>query len=209
MGVPTDDKVSDVTGIVQNMERIEESNRSVCPSPELSAYIDGELSSSSELELELHMSGCRICTDDLNMQKSFLNALDYSLEDEREIVLPKNFTKSVVANAESSVSGLRRPHERRNAALICAALILFSVFALGSSAGKTFVATAAIIEKFLAVVTSAGHLVYDIALGSAIIFRSLASKFLFDSVGTGLVLLVLAVLSLFLFSRVVMRFHRT
>jgi anti-sigma factor RsiW len=184
-------------------------SRSVCPSPDLSAYIDGELSSSDELDLEIHLSRCRICTDDLNLQKNFLNALEYSLEDEREIELPKNFTKSVVANAESRVSGLRRPRERRNAALICAALILFSIFALGSGAGKTFFATASILEKLLAVVTSAGHLFYDVALGAAIVFRSLASKFLFDSVGTSLVFLVLAVLSLFLFSRAVMRFHRT
>src|SRR5215216_1112157 len=191
------------------MERSETNNTSTCPSPDLSAYLDGELPPGSEMELELHLSGCRLCTDDLNLQKSFLNALDYSLEAEGEIELPVNFTKSVIANAESRVSGLRRPHERRNAALICATLILFSVFALGSSAGKTFVATAAVVEKLLAIAASAGHLVFDIALGSAIIFRSLASKFLFDAGGTVLVFPVLIVLSLHLFSRLVGRLRRT
>jgi hypothetical protein len=56
---------------------------------------------------------CSVCADDLNLQKSFLNALDSSLDEETEIRLPKNFTKTVVANAESRVSGLRHPHEVR------------------------------------------------------------------------------------------------
>src|SRR5687767_7691259 len=103
------------------MDRAETKDRMVCPSPELSAYIDGELSPREELELEVHLAECRTCADELNLQKSFLNALDSSLDDEIEIPLPKNFTKSVVANAESRVNGLRHPHEWRNAAFICVA----------------------------------------------------------------------------------------
>jgi anti-sigma factor RsiW len=191
------------------MDRCEGNNSSVCPSPELSAYIDGELSPGDEMELERHLVSCRICIEDLNLQKSFLNALDYSLEEESEIELPKNFTRSVVANAESRVSGLRRPNERRHAALICVALLVFSLFALGSSTEKTFLATAAVFDKVIAVVTAVGHLAYDIALGAAIIFRSLASKFLFDSAGTAVIILALAALSLYLFSRRPVRFRRT
>jgi anti-sigma factor RsiW len=191
------------------MERVEDTEKPTCPSPELSAYIDGELSSPDELALEEHVSACRICTDDLNLQKNFLNALDYSLDEGNEIELPKNFTRSVVANAESRVSGLRRPHERRNAALICTALIVFSLFALGSSAEKTFVATAAIFETLVAVALSAGHLLYDVALGSAIIFKTLTSKFLLGSGLSMLVFLALFILSLYLFSRLLVRARRT
>jgi anti-sigma factor RsiW len=190
------------------MERSEYKN-GICPSPDLSAYLDGELSPGDEMKLELHISGCRVCTHDLNLQKSFLNALEFSFEGEGAIELPKNFTKSVVANAESRVSGLRRPREWRNAAMICSALILFSLIALGSTAGKTFAATASVAEKLFAVAAAAGHLAYDVALGAAIILRSLASNFLFDSGGTVLVSLVLVVLSLYLFSRLVVRLHRT
>ena len=191
------------------MGSIESKNNSVCPLPEISAYIDGELSAPAEIELEIHLSGCRVCTDDLNLQKSFLNALDRSLEDEKKIDLPKNFTKAVVANAESRVSGLRRPHERRNAAFICAALIAFSLFALGSNAEKTLAATTTILEKVFAVVASAGHFAYDAALGSAIVFRSLLSKFVLESAAAVTFLLVVFVLSLYIFSRLVVRFHRT
>lgn len=191
------------------MERIEVKNSSACPLPEISAYIDGELSSPNEIELEMHVTGCRVCTDDLNLQKSFLNALDRSLEDEKKIELPKNFTRAVVANAESRVSGLRRPHERRNAALIFGALVAFLLFALGSNAEKTFAATMTILEKVFAVVASAGHFVYDAALGSAIVFRSLLSKFVLESTAAVTFFLVLFILSLYIFSRLVVRFHRT
>jgi anti-sigma factor RsiW len=191
------------------MERGENTKRSTCPSPELSAYLDGELSAHDELALEEHVSQCRICTDDLNLQKNFLNALEYSLDEGNEIELPKNFTRSVVANAESRVSGLRRPRERRNAAFICLGLIVFSIFALGSSAQKTFVASTAIFETLIALAFSAGHFVYDIALGSAIIFKTLASKFFFESGTSVLVFLALSVLSLYLFSRLLVRVRRT
>lgn len=180
-----------------------------CPSPEISAYIDGELSPADEMRLEMHVAGCRTCNDDLNLQKSFLIALDSSLDDADEIELPSNFTKSVIANAESGVSGLRQPTERRNAALIFVSLISVSLFALGTKTDGVFAASASIAEKVIAVLGSVFHFVYDISLGSAIVFRSLASNFVFESTVGVLFVLVVFVLSLFLFSKLLFRFHRT
>jgi anti-sigma factor RsiW len=190
------------------MDRVETKNKGACPSPDLSAYIDGELTAHDELNLETHVAGCRTCADDLNLQKSFLNALESSLDDEREIELPKDFTKTVVANAESRVSGLRRPHERRHAAFICVGLIVFSIIALGSNASGFLLAAATVLEKLLAVVVSAGHVIYDLALGSSIVLRTLATNFLIESGGSALAFLALFVLSLYLFSRLA-RFRRT
>lgn len=187
----------------------ETSDNPICPTPEISAYIDGELTPKDEVELESHLADCRVCTEDLNLQKSFLNVLDSSLEEEKAIELPANFTKSVVANAESSVSGLRRPHERRNAAFICAALVAFSIVALGSGATSVVAAVVSVGDKLLAIASSFGHLVFDIALGSTIVFRSLASKFVFESGAAVIFVLSLFVLSLYLFSRLLVRFHRT
>lgn len=190
------------------MERLDVTNSS-CPSPDLSAYLDGELSSHDELKLEEHLAGCRVCTEDLNLQKGFLNALEFSLDDEGSIELPANFTKAVVTNAESRVTGLRHPHERRNAAFICAALVVFSAVALGSNANATLTAVATIAEKSLAVALSVGHFVYDMALGSTIVFRSLASAFVFDSAAAFVFVLALFVLSLYVFSRLLGGFRRT
>ncbi len=191
------------------MEQIERNNELSCPLPDVSAYLDGELSARAELELEMHVATCRACADELNLQKSFLNALGSTLDQENGIELPSNFAKAVVTNAESRVSGLRQPHERRNAGFICAALVVLSVIALGSNTEPAFAAATAIAETFFVVAEWAWHFVYDIALGSTIVFRSLASAFLFDSAVAIALVLGLFVLSLYVFSRLLYGFRRT
>ncbi len=205
MAVSADDKVSEMI----SMEFLLNEDQTLCPSPDISAYIDGELSSRDEIQLEMHIADCRVCRDDLNLQKTFLNALDSSIEAADRIELPADFTKSVVANAESRVSGLRRPHERRKAAFICVSLIMFLLFALGSNAERSLAATGAIAEKLLVLIGSVGHFAYDIALGSAIVFKSLALGFVFDSNAVFAFVLLLLVLSLYLFSRLLGEFRRT
>src|SRR5664279_3152743 len=115
-----------------------QANNFECPSDEIASYIDGELDLTRELELDAHFRECSICTDELNQQKQFVCSLDLSLKHERELELPANFTKTIVANAESTVSGLRRPRERFNAIFICAGLFLFVLFALGTNTGSYF-----------------------------------------------------------------------
>src|SRR5690349_11921217 len=84
-----------------------------CPSIEIASYLDGELSPDLELQLEAHLAKCVICTQELNDQKHFINALNNSLIDGPD--LPTDFTKRIVTNAESGVSGLRQKKERLNA----------------------------------------------------------------------------------------------
>ncbi|HKP70322.1 MAG TPA: zf-HC2 domain-containing protein [Pyrinomonadaceae bacterium] len=179
-----------------------------CPSPDISAYIDGELSADRELQLDLHMADCRVCSDDLNLQKSFLNALESSLDD-KEIELPADFTRTVVTHAESHVTGLRQPSERRRAAVVFVTLMLLAGVALGGKLGTAMNALTSVAEKVVAVVTSIGHFCYDIALGSVIVFRSLAAGLIFDSGITAAIFLLIFVMSLLLSSRLLVRFHRT
>ena len=190
------------------MERSENNNELCCPSPDLAAYVDGELTPDQELQLELHLVGCRVCSDELNVQKSLLNALEGSL-DERAFELPKDFTKTVVVNAESRVSGLRHPSERRRAAIIFVGLLLIALLVLGNNVGVAFAAATAVAEKVIAVVSSVSHFVFNIALGSVIIVRSVASDLVFDSANGVALLLLVLVVSLFLSSRLLVRFHRT
>ncbi len=191
------------------MERAESTDQVGCPSPEISAYLDGELSPEAELTLEGHLAHCRICTDDLNLQKGFLNALDLSLEEDDQIDLPANFAKSVVANVESRVTGLRKRNERRNAAFIVLALLVFSIFALGGNAERAIATSVSVAEKLFAVVAAVGHFVYDVALGCAIVLRSLVSSLLLGSATGGFVFILILVLSLWFFSRLLVRFDRT
>lgn len=173
-----------------------------CQSADISSYIDGELSPSRELELELHFSGCESCLAELNLQKKFLIALDHALESEEEIDVPANFTQVVVANAESRVNGLRRPAERFHAFFVCFGLFLVIIFALGSSGSRTaFDALFVVLDKVTAVGSFAAHVAYDIAIGAVIVIRSLASQVVF---GSSLTLLFpgLAAVYLFVVSRV-------
>ena len=148
-----------------------------CPSDDIAAYIDGELSLAHELELDGHFADCPVCNGELNQQKQFLRHLDISLQHENEIELPANFTKQIVANAESTVSGLRRPRERFNAAFICAGLALFALFAMGAEAGNLVSKLTVVLEKTAAVADIFGHAVYSFFVGMAVIVRTLASEF--------------------------------
>jgi len=151
-----------------------------CPSDEIAAYIDGELDVTREIYLDAHLVTCAACSEELNLQKQFLCELDAGLRVEGEFSLPADFTKTIVANAESTVSGLRRPREQFNALFICAGLFLFALFTLGADAAKIFNGLVVAVEQVAAVGSFFGHLVYSIFLGLAIVVRSFAVQFRFD-----------------------------
>ncbi len=147
-----------------------------CPSDEIAAYIDGELTLAHELELDSHFADCQVCSNELNQQKLFLRHLDASLKHESDLELPKNFTKQIVANAESTVSGLSRPRERFNALFICAGLALFALFTMGVESGNLFGRFSVILEKTAAVADIFGHAIYSFFVGMAVIVRTVASE---------------------------------
>lgn len=149
-------------------------NNFECPSPEIAAYIDGELSGDRELELELHLAECSLCSSEMTGQKIFLCTLDASLQSEPEIALPTNFTRTIVTRAESSVAGLRKPAERFNAAFICATLFLFGLFALGADAASSFGWLSTAIDKAAAVAGFLLHLSYSVLIGFSILTRSVS-----------------------------------
>ena len=180
-------------------------SKNQCPRSELAAYIDGELLPREEIELEKHLAACQICATELNEQKRFLCALDFALENEREFELPKNFTRIVVANAESEVSGLRSPKERFNAIFVVAALFLMFLLGLGGEL-KTVAATFTQFgEQVLTVGGFTAHLIYNVAVGASIILRSVGSQFVSNSFSLTAFLCVFFFASLFALSRFVSR----
>jgi anti-sigma factor RsiW len=156
-----------------------------CPVDEIASYIDGELDAVRELELDAHFSKCAACAEELNLQKQFLCSLESSLKHENELELPPNFTKQIVANAESTVSGLRRPRERFNALFICAALMLFILFALGADAGRVLGGVAVAFDQIAAIGAFFGHFVYDLFIGVTIVLRTFASQVRPDALAGG------------------------
>lgn len=179
-----------------------------CPRPEIVAYVDGELNPREEMDLEMHLAVCSVCGEELNQQKKLLCALDFALEESEEIELPENFTKVVVANAESNVQGLRCPRERNRALFVGAALFLLVTFGLGAETTKTFAMLGTFGEQFLAVGAFFVHLIHDITIAATVILRSLCLQFVFKSTVSAAVTGIFFVISLFIFSRLVSRRRR-
>ena len=180
----------------------------VCPRTEIAAYVDGELSQREELELEMHLATCAACKTELNEQKKLLFALDFALENDEEIELPENFTKVIVTKAESNVNGLRRPQERFKALFVCAALFLLVILGLGSETGTILNTFRKFADQFLAVAGFVLHLIYDIAVGTTIILRSLSHLFVYDSVLAAAFLAALFFVCLIALSRLIFRYSR-
>ncbi len=172
---------------------------------DIAAYIDGELLPREELELEMHLAICKLCAGELNEQKTLLQALDFALENERGIELPANFTRVVVANAESKVSGLRHPQERFKALFVCAALFLLVLLGLGGETKTVFETFAKFADQFLAVGGFVWNLVYDAAFGTAIILRSLSHQIVFNSTVSAASLVVVFLVSIIAVSRFIIR----
>jgi hypothetical protein len=183
-------------------------NNQTCPRTEIAAYIDGELNPREELGLEMHFAVCPTCIAELNEQKKLLCALDFALEDKAEIELPENFTKVVVANAESHVQGLRCPRERNRALIVCTALFLLVILGLGAETSKTFETFGSITEQLLTVGGFFVHLVHDITIATIVIFRSLCLQFVFNSAISAGLLGLCFVVSLLIFSRLMSRHRR-
>jgi hypothetical protein len=76
-----------------------------CPLPQISAYVDGELSKQDELILETHIANCPICFQELNEQKKLLCVLDFALSE--DLMDFPEMNRSIVVRAESNVVGLK------------------------------------------------------------------------------------------------------
>ena len=179
------------------MEALREN--SVCPADEIAAYIDGELDAAGESEMEVHFAACASCAEELNLQKQFLCSLESSLKGENDLELPADFTKHVVANAESSVTGLRPARERFNAVFICAALLLFVLFALGADAGRALDGAAGAVDRLAAVGSLLGHFIYSFFLGVIIIMRAFATQMRPEAIAAGLTGIVVVAALAFVF----------
>lgn len=187
---------------IENLENL-------CPRTDIAAYLDGELSAPEEMDLELHFTTCKRCATEFSEQKKLLCALDFAFDEKSNIELPENFTKTVIVNAESNVSGLRRPEERFRALFLCAALFLFIILGLGSETEAVFSTFAVFAEQIFAVGSFAAHLVFDIAFAFAAIVRLIGGQFIYHPIFAILSGAVFLLFSGYILSRVFSPFVRT
>lgn len=156
-------------------------NNSNCPADQISAYIDGELSADREMALERHIAACGTCRSELNEQKSFLLGISDTLDRELDLDLPADFTKRIVVNAESNVSGLRDRDERGYALAAAAVLFVLIVVVLGGNAGSAFTPVRALFDKAYAVAGVGGQIVFDLVYAVSAILRTVFSTQTFTS----------------------------
>lgn len=179
-----------------------------CPAEEISAYIDGELSPDREIELESHFAVCESCRNLLNEQKGFLIALTGTLEREAQLELPENFTRSIVVNAESKVSGLRDRRELSWAVVVGGGLFLLAAIAVGSFTG-VLSPVAATLQKLAAVTIAAVSVAGDLFYAVFAVVRSLFQSQTFGPGAAYIIVAVTAAMLLYLGSRSIRRYFRT
>ena len=183
---------------------------------QVSAYLDGELSPSDELRFEMHTAACAGCFAELNEQKRLLSVLDSAFDEtfagqgEAEIELPKDFAKIVATRAESNFNGLRRPQEWLFAALLIALLFVMGI-GFGIFLKKSEIVSL-LLNETTKIIWAIGNFFigfgYDVSLSLVVVFRSLSRHFFFSSGITAFILLVCLLVSFFLLSRLLLRFHK-
>lgn len=152
-----------------------------CPRADIPAFLDGELSSGAELEIERHLAECGRCREELNEQKRLLFAIDEAFDAQEGIEVPENFAKVVAANAESNVRGLRCPVERGRAIIVCAALGFLLIFGLGADTGAAFGIVGAAADRIFAVGGFFVHLVSDLVVAFSVLVRPFCAQFVYKS----------------------------
>ncbi len=186
--------------------KIENTNE-VCKITLIADYLEGELVPTAENEIELHLTRCENCREELNFQKQFLGALDSELENLPE--LPENFTKTIVVNAESKVEGLRGTDERFRALFICAVLFLLVILGLGSETKAVFSAFGSFINQIFAVGSFAARLLFDLMVGLAVIVKFLSHQISLTNVLGIIFFAAIVGFVLFLISRSKLVFSRS
>ncbi len=180
-----------------------------CQRGEIGAYLDGELEPREELLLEMHIATCADCLTELNLQKQLLRALDISFDRQTEIELPKDFAKIVAARAQSGVCGLRSKEERFRALFLCAALFLIVLIVFGAEIKNEWSNFSQLGEQLSALVGFTTHFVFNLAIGTAVVLRSLGEQFVFRSEISFAVVASGFMLSAVMLSRLIFRFNHS
>lgn len=179
---------------------------------DIATYLDGEMSVNELTLFESHVVMCKICADEIQIQKRLLNELDFAFGSQDEsLSLPQDFTKVVKATAESDMHGLRKKEEKTRALSLCTVLVVLSAILLGWArfTNSVFVP----VKNFVRVVGSfleiLWRIIYDAGLGVVVIVRAVSRHFVLESNPLNYFLLMIFLGSAFLLSRLILRSRRT
>lgn len=184
-------------------------NEKLCDRDLIPAYIDGELDVATQVVFEVHLESCETCRAELQAHRMFICELDAAMTGDVEVAVPANFSKVVAARAASDMSGVRSAAENRKALVFCAILAVTGVGLLGSATREVVVNVGRkVTGTILGLFGFFWNAVYDSIASVAVISKVLSRKFIVETGGLGLVLVLLA-LAVFLLSRLISGYHRT
>ncbi|NNE68244.1 MAG: zf-HC2 domain-containing protein [Pyrinomonadaceae bacterium] len=183
-------------------------SRGSCKREMIAAFYDGDLSPSEELIAESHIASCPSCANYLNSLKMVSSSLEIFL-DEEPVKLPGEFSKRVTAAAESDMNGLRSGKERSRAVLVGAVLLFVAAVAVSVQAAGVGPEISALPAAVLALIGMLGHFIYAGASAVSVVFGAVCSKFLFGSSVAIILLFTILFVSVLIFSKHILRFHRS
>lgn len=171
-------------------------------------YVDGGLSSAEEAFVDMHVDACAECSRNFNLEKALFGAIERSIADDELPEVPEGFVRAVTAAAESEVQGLRGVNVRETTLPVIAILgaSAATLVAYGYSAG--FTAPKHLLSVLFRILAFGFHSVRDLVIGTSGILRSVCNQFLVGSNVSIAFLLVILLLSLFVFSRLAARRDR-
>ena len=181
-----------------------------CRSEEIVAYLDGDLGVEASRLLEEHLAGCAYCAGELKAQERLLRELEFALAEDVSVEMPENFARTVAARAQSDLSGVRAPHERRRAFYLCATLASLAFMLLGGATfGESIFSPLRSVWKcFAAIFGFLSHALYDLGAGLAVISRGVGGHVLFESRSLTLLVSLLFASALFMLRRLIIGYHR-
>ena len=181
-----------------------------CGSEEIVAYLDGDLDGEASARLEEHLAECARCDRELKAQQRLLRELEFALAEDVSVEMPENFARVVAARAQSDLSGVRAPHERRRAFYLSASLAVIAFILLGGATfGESIFSPVRSVWKcFAAILSFLGHALYDLGAGFAVISRGVGGHMIFESRSLSLFVFLLFASALFMLRRLIIGYHR-
>jgi predicted anti-sigma-YlaC factor YlaD len=180
-----------------------------CPIEDVAAYLDGELSGAAQDTFEPHLASCAVCAAELRQQRQLLCTLDAAFSHSSRFGLPQDFSRVVVAHAESDLRGVRDKSERRRALKLCAMLALAAFALLGATSVATvFQPIRGVAQIITRVFDLLWQTMYEAAVGVGIILRMLGRAAVAGPYGLGILLTLTFLIAVSVLPRLIANYHR-
>lgn len=175
----------------------------------VAAYLDAELNDTETRAFESHLKTCAACARSLNEQKRVLCALDAAFNDSSSrhdrALLPKDFTRTLIARAETDMRGVRGKSEWRRAVVFAFILLACASTLLGAAnVSKLFSVANSSTRAAIGLMWTMLGAMADACAGLFVVLRALNHRFIVEAqphVALALLMLLLCLLTALLILR--------